>query len=137
MLKEFLASLHPSLAVLDGVPMWVFAIVVVLTAVVLLGYLLKGGQVGWQLWMSVRRIRALTKKGSGPVKPEDVACDGCQSTGPQLFSHCAVCDVRLCAHGKGYATCAECGEYGECKTINGFFGFCPEAKPALDGLRAK
>ncbi len=66
MLKEFLASLHPSLAVLDGVPMWVFAIVVVLTAVVLLGYLLKGGQVGWQLWMSVRRIRALTKKGSGP-----------------------------------------------------------------------
>ena len=73
MLKEFLASLHPSLAVLDGVPMWVFAIVVVLTAVVLLGYLLKGGQVGWQLWMSVRRIRALTKKGGGPVKPEDVA----------------------------------------------------------------
>lgn len=73
MLKEFLASLHPSLAVLDGVPMWVFAIVVVLTAVVLLGYLLKGGQVGWQLWMSVRRIRALTKTGSGPVKPEDVA----------------------------------------------------------------
>lgn len=45
----------------------------VLTAVVLLGYLLKGGQVGWQLWMSVRRIRALTKTGSGPVKPEDVA----------------------------------------------------------------
>lgn len=73
MLKEFLASLHPSLAVLDGVPMWVFAIVVVLTAAVLLGYLLKGGQVGWQLWMSVRRIRALTKTGSGPVKPEDVA----------------------------------------------------------------
>lgn len=73
MLKEFLASLHPNLAVLDGVPMWVFAIVVVLTAVVLLGYLLKGGQVGWQLWMSVRRIRTLTKTGSGPVKPEDVA----------------------------------------------------------------
>lgn len=73
MLKEFLASLHPSLAVLDGVPMWVFAIVVVLTAVVLLGYFLKGGQVGWQLWMSVRRIRTLTKTGSGPVKPEDVA----------------------------------------------------------------
>lgn len=73
MLNEILASLHPSLAVLDGVPMWVFAIVVVLTAVVLLGYLLKGGQVGWQLWMSVRRIRTLTKTGSEPIKPEDVA----------------------------------------------------------------
>lgn len=73
MLKEFLTSLHPSLAVLDGVPMWVFAIVVVLTAVVLLGYLLKGGQVAWQLLSSIRRIRALTKTGSGPVKPDDVA----------------------------------------------------------------
>jgi hypothetical protein len=73
MLKELLASLHPSLAVLDGVPMWVFAIVVVLTAVVLLGYLLKGGQVAWQLLSSIRRIRALTKTGSGPVKPDDVA----------------------------------------------------------------
>jgi hypothetical protein len=71
------------------------------------------------------------------VKPEDVVCDGCQSTGPRLFSHCTVCDVRLCAHGKGYSTCAECGEYDECKTINGFFGSCPEAKITLDSLRAK
>ena len=73
MLKELLASLHPSLAVLDGVPMWVFVIVVGITALVLLGYLFKGGQIGWQLWRSVRRIRALTKSGSGPVKPENVA----------------------------------------------------------------
>lgn len=71
------------------------------------------------------------------VKPEDVVCDGCQSEGPRLFSHCTVCDVRACAHGKGYATCAECGEYNECKTINGVFGFCPEAKSTLDNLRAK
>jgi hypothetical protein len=71
------------------------------------------------------------------VKPEDVVCDGCQSAGPRLFSHCMVCDVWACAHCKDYGTCAECEEYNECKTINGFFGFCPEAKPALDGLRAK
>jgi hypothetical protein len=73
MLKELLASFHPSLAVLDGVPMWVFVIVVFLTALVLLGYLLKGGQVGWQLWNSVRSIQALTKTGGAQVKPEDVA----------------------------------------------------------------
>jgi hypothetical protein len=71
------------------------------------------------------------------VKSEDVACDGCQSTGPRLFSHCTVCDVRNCVHGKGYSTCAECDEYAGCKTISGFFGFCPEAKPVLDALRAK
>lgn len=73
MLKELLASLHPSLAVLDGVPMWVFAIVVILTALVLSGYLLKGGQVGWQLWNSVRRIQTLTKTGGGQTQPEEVA----------------------------------------------------------------
>jgi hypothetical protein len=71
------------------------------------------------------------------VKSEDVACDGCQSTGPRLFSHCAVCDVRNCVHGKDYSTCAECEDYAGCKTISGFFGFCPEAKPVLDALRAK
>lgn len=73
MLKELLAFLHPSLAVLDGVPMWMFTIVVVFTALVLMGYLLQGGQVGWQLWSSVRRIQVLTKAGSGRTKPEDVA----------------------------------------------------------------
>jgi hypothetical protein len=71
------------------------------------------------------------------VKPEDIACDGCQSSGPRLFSHCAVCNVRQCTHNKGFATCAECGDYAGCKTISEFFGFCPEAKTTLDGLRAK
>lgn len=71
------------------------------------------------------------------VKPEDVACDGCQSAGARLIPHCAVCEVRSCAHERGYATCAECDEYHECKTINGVFGFRPEAKSVLDGLRSK
>jgi hypothetical protein len=71
------------------------------------------------------------------VKPEDVVCDGCQSTGPRLWSHCAVCNVRACARGKGYSTCAECGEYDGCKAINGFFGSCPQARITLDSLRAK
>ncbi len=71
------------------------------------------------------------------VKPEDVVCDGCQSTGSRVFSHCLTCDVRACVHGKGYTTCAECDDYNGCKTINGFFGMCPDAKPTLDGLRAK
>tara|TARA_R110001583_G_scaffold195553_2_gene376066 strand:- start:13436 stop:15436 length:2001 start_codon:yes stop_codon:yes gene_type:complete len=73
MLKELLASLHPSLSVLDGVPMWVFIIVVALTVLVLLGYLLKGGQVGWQLWTSVRSIQAIREASRGPAKPEDIA----------------------------------------------------------------
>ncbi len=77
MLKEFLAPLHPEL----GRPRWCAHVGVrhrggLLTAVVLLGYLLKGGQVGWQLWMSVRRIRALTKKGSGRSARMHQSCGG-------------------------------------------------------------
>lgn len=71
MLKDLLSSLNPSLAVLDGPPMWVFVAVVVLTALILLLYVVQGARVGWQLWRSVVKIRRLGK--AGAVAPEAVA----------------------------------------------------------------
>lgn len=72
------------------------------------------------------------------IKPESVPCDGCLLVGEvRLSPYCHTCAIHVCAHGKGYVTCAECDEYYECKIINGFFGICPEAKPTLDSLRAK
>ncbi|MCK9558139.1 MAG: DUF3795 domain-containing protein [Candidatus Cloacimonetes bacterium] len=41
---------------------------------------------------------------------EDLACDGCSSVGIHI-SFCAVCEIRVCAISKGYATCAECSDF--------------------------
>jgi hypothetical protein len=34
------------------------------------------------------------------------------------------------------ANCAHCADYG-CEKIEGFFGFVPEARATLDGIRAE
>lgn len=69
---EAVGSLHPSLASLRGGPLWVFLLVVGLTLVFLVGYLIKGVQVGWQLNAAVRGVKALRKPNNCP-SPSDVA----------------------------------------------------------------
>ena len=59
-LLSLLEKLHPVLGKLSGLPLWVFVIVVALTAIFLIGYLLKGFQVGWQLFAAVRGVGRLT-----------------------------------------------------------------------------
>lgn len=41
---------------------------------------------------------------------EDLACEGCPSEGRHI-GFCAVCEIRSCAFGKGFATCAQCSEF--------------------------
>ena len=71
-LQNLLGQLHPVLAKLSGIPLAVFVLVTALTAIFVLGYLIQGTRVGWQLWSAVRRIRKL-QKASKQVKPADVA----------------------------------------------------------------
>lgn len=40
----------------------------------------------------------------------ELDCDGCGNEGRHI-GFCAVCSIRSCAFGKGYATCAECAEF--------------------------
>ncbi len=66
---------------------------------------------------------------------EDMNCQGCQSDGVR-FVGCANCPIRNCSTGKGFGTCADCGEYETCAMLNGFFTSAPEAKENLDRIRA-
>lgn len=51
------------------------------------------------------------KKRFDKVVPiEDLACEGCLNDGKHL-GFCFVCKIRICAIGKGYATCAECADF--------------------------
>lgn len=65
---------------------------------------------------------------------DNVRCVGCHATtGPQI-GHCAECEIRRCAIGKGLRTCAECADYG-CATLAGFIAHSPEATVNLEALR--
>lgn len=66
-----LGALHPSLASLHGVPLYVFLVVALLTVLFLIGYAIKGTQVWWQIWSVLRAIRAL-RTDQGAPHPADV-----------------------------------------------------------------
>jgi hypothetical protein len=71
-IPQLLGSIHPSLSELQGVPLYVFLLVIAFTAVFALGYLIKGSQVWYQLWSAGRRIHAL-RANQSPPRPEEVA----------------------------------------------------------------
>ncbi len=71
---------------------------------------------------------------SADIKPEDINCSGCSPEGPK-FSHCDVCEIRKCCMEKELENCAGCGMYA-CDKLENFFKIVPDARTALDKLRA-
>jgi len=65
-----------------------------------------------------------------------VRCDGCHATTGVQIGHCAECNVRLCAVGRGYRTCAECGDFG-CEKVQWFFSNVPGTRERLEALRKR
>jgi hypothetical protein len=70
-ITEALARIHPSLALLHGVPLYVFLLVLLLTGLFVVGYLVKGTQVWWQIRSTLRAVRLLRNDAAPPAK-EDV-----------------------------------------------------------------
>jgi hypothetical protein len=71
----------------------------------------------------------------GELSVDDVRCNGCLATTGPWMSHCSECKIRACGVEKGLESCANCDDYA-CEKLTEFFGFVPEAKVTLDGLRA-
>ena len=71
-LLNLLGQIHPILRSLSGIPLGVFLLVVLLTAIFLLGYIIQGTRVGLQLWNAFRRIEAM-KRRNKHVEPNEVA----------------------------------------------------------------
>ncbi len=67
-------------------------------------------------------------------KPEDINCDGCLSKNGRLFSHCSVCEIRLCGREKDVKNCGYCHEY-PCQKLSTFFQMVPQSKITLDEIR--
>jgi hypothetical protein len=74
-----------------------------------------------------------SKEFNASLKAEDCICDGCIGEGRKI-GHCAECEIRACAIGRGVVNCAHCDDYG-CEKLAGFFQFAPNAKATLDEIR--
>lgn len=68
------------------------------------------------------------------ITVESVICDGCLGEGGRKCSHCAECEIRTCGAERDVVNCAHCGDY-VCQKLEGFFGFVPDARAVLDGIR--
>ena len=69
------------------------------------------------------------------ITVESVMCDGCL-TGSHKCAHCAECEIRSCGVARGVINCAHCADYPTCDKIQGFFAMVPDARIALDAIRA-
>jgi hypothetical protein len=64
-----------------------------------------------------------------------VICDGCVDPDGRHCGHWFECDMRACGMERGVANCAHCPDYA-CEKVERFFGFVPDARTRLDGIRA-
>jgi len=69
------------------------------------------------------------------ITVESVICDGCLTDDERKCSHCAVCEIRACGVARGVVNCAYCADYA-CEKLEDFFGFVPDARAVLDGVRS-
>jgi hypothetical protein len=76
-----------------------------------------------------------TKQFGAVIEAKDINCLGCLSDVEPVFSHCKVCEIRLCGKSRGLANCAECADYG-CDKIEAFFKMVPANRTRLDAIRA-
>jgi len=63
--------------------------------------------------------------------PDDIACDGCRTSGGILFNHCKTCFIRNCGMSKNVNTCKDCKAYA-CEELSLIFKSTPDAKRNLE-----
>lgn len=105
-ISKALELVHPSLASLHGLPLYVFLLVAALTLVFLVGYFIKGTQVWWQLRSTLKAVRRLRKAGTAP-NPKDVARFFRREPLKHLWMEYADTLHELRKAGAGEATLAE------------------------------
>ena len=72
--------------------------------------------------------------GAKNITADMCVCDGCSAGKRISTAHAATCGIRLCASGRGVATCAHCPDYG-CATLQQFFAFAPVLREKLEEIR--
>jgi hypothetical protein len=67
------------------------------------------------------------------ITAEMINCTGCRIEGVK-FGHCENCQIRKCAHEKGFSTCGECSELEKCETVDFVLKNVPNALANLKSI---
>ncbi|MGA3113002.1 MAG: DUF3795 domain-containing protein [Syntrophobacteraceae bacterium] len=67
------------------------------------------------------------------LKPEEINCEGCKSTGGKQLGYCQTCAIRQCCSARGLDNCATCDQ--PCENLSKFHEFAPHAKACLEALK--
>ena len=86
-------------------------------------------------------LRAKTAKlwselNNAEITPEMINCEGCKTDGIKTYYCDTLCPIRPCAVGRGYETCAECGEMETCEKVRVETENSEEALRNLKSLRS-
>lgn len=76
------------------------------------------------------------KKYGFDLKPEEINCDGCLSSGENRIGYCQTCEVRQCCQERGLENCALC-ERQPCEKLIQFHEFSPDAKKCFEQLKVR
>lgn len=69
------------------------------------------------------------------ITVDSILCDGCLTNLGHKCGHCYECEIRACGMDRAVTNCAHCDDYA-CDKLSEFFGFVPNARVLLDGVRA-
>ena len=83
-----------------------------------------------------KTAKLLAEKYGIHLKPEEINCDGCLSSGDRLIGYCNTCEIRKCGISKSVENCWHCGMQ-PCDKLNKFHEFSPSAKAAFEALASK
>lgn len=65
------------------------------------------------------------------ISPEEIDCDGCNSCEGILYSHCLICEIRVCCREQNLKHCVYC-EQQPCEKLIDFHSKVPEAKAGFE-----
>ena len=79
-----------------------------------------------RLWSEMNQVH---------ITKEMINCMGCRVDGVKTPYCDSMCEIRKCASGKGYGTCAECAEVESCEKVGMVLENSSDARENLKGMR--
>ena len=83
--------------------------------------------------MREKTAKAWSEMNHAPIMPEMINCEGCRVDGIKTPFCDALCPIRRCALGKGFATCGDCPDMDACENVSAVHESDPEARKRLIG----